>query len=106
MISPRRSEIIRSVLEPFADKIDSVAVFGSHATGRARDNSDVDLVVYGRLDQTDVDRLWTSFDESSLSVTVDLVAYNLPIYPPLRGHIDRVAKRLFGHDELAGRANK
>ena len=100
MISDARREIIRSVLAPFADKIDRVAVFGSHATGRARENSDIDLVIYGRLDQTDVDRLWTAFDESALIVTVDVVAYNLAPYPPLKRHIDEVAKTLFDHGDL------
>ncbi|MET0179038.1 MAG: nucleotidyltransferase domain-containing protein [Novosphingobium sp.] len=88
------------MLAPFASRIDHVDVFGSHATGRARDNSDIDLVIHGRLEPGDVDRLWTLFSESRLPVTVDVIAYNLPLYPPLKRHIDEVAKRLFDHGDL------
>lgn len=95
-----RAEVIRSVLAPFAEKIDRVAVFGSHATGQARDSSDIDLVIYGRLSAAEVDRLWTLFDESSLAVPVDLVAYNLAPYPPLKRRIDAMAKVLFEHEDL------
>lgn len=84
----------------FADRIDRVAVFGSHATGRARDNSDIDLVVYGRLASHDIDRLWTLFDESELSVPVDVVSYDDTLYPPLKRHIDAVARTIFTNEQL------
>lgn len=82
------------VLEPFRPKFDRAALFGSRATGTYRPNSDIDLVLYGAVEEAVVDRLWTSFDESNLSLTVDVIAYNLIKNLRLRDHIDRFAKPL------------
>ncbi len=92
--------ILKTVLSPFAANIEQVTLFGSHATGTARKNSDIDLVVHGNLSKSDVDRLWTLFDESALSVSVDVIAYNHEIYPPLRRHIDSVERLLFEKSDL------
>ncbi|MFN3819822.1 nucleotidyltransferase family protein [Blastomonas sp.] len=100
-LDEERLAVLASVLQPYAHRIDKVAVFGSHAMGRARRNSDIDLVIYGRLDEGDIDRIWTLLDESPLAVTVDVVGYNLPLYPPLRAHIDRTAQTLFMSADLA-----
>lgn len=99
-LGDKRTRLLRSILAPFADKIDRVAVFGSYATGRARANSDIDLVVYGRLEIGEIDRLYTLFDDSALSVSVDVVAYDDALYSPLKQHIDAVAVTLFDHDDL------
>lgn len=96
-----RLAVVASVLQPYADRIDKVGVFGSHALGKARRNSDIDLVIYGLLTQDDIDRIWTLFDESPLAVSVDVVGYDLPLYPPLRAHIDRTVKLLFTSADLA-----
>ena len=77
-----------------------VGLFGSRATGTARPNSDVDLVVYGDIGQPVVDRLWTLFDESGLARTVDVVAYDLIEHPPLKAHIDAVMVPLFSRADL------
>ena len=86
---------IRSVLAPFSPPIMQVAVFGSRAIGTYKPYSDIDLVLYGDLDDALVKRLWTLFDESHLPVKVDLHAYSLLQYAPLKAHIDAVAVPLF-----------
>lgn len=93
-------EEVRRVLCRFADRIERVSVFGSRATGRARVNSDIDLVVYGQLSQGDLDRLWTDFEESRVPVSVDLVRYTEGLSPLLKDHIDRFALPLFTHDDF------
>lgn len=99
-MSPRHAQIIKAILRPFADRIQRVDLFGSQATGRARQNSDIDLVLHGTLSPRDVDRIWTLFHESALSVPVDVIAYDDALYPPLKRHIDAVAKTLFTSDQL------
>jgi hypothetical protein len=42
---------LRSALAPHADRIERVDLFGSRATGRARPNSAVDLVIRGDIDE-------------------------------------------------------
>jgi len=39
--------VLREALEPFADRIEMVYVYGSHARGEVRPDSDVDLMVVG-----------------------------------------------------------
>ena len=91
---------MRDVLRPFANVIESVGVFGSRAMGNARENSDIDLVIYGSISERQIDRLWTLFDESSLAVRVDLLAYNHIKHAPMRSHIDRFMQPLFCSDDL------
>lgn len=100
MLDIRRERILRSVLEKFVHGIERVSLFGSHATGKARSNSDIDLVIYGSLSDVEIDRLWTLFDDSDLAVKVDVIAYRDDLYPPLKRHIDLVAKPLFNRADL------
>lgn len=101
-LSEREREILRAIFGTFADRIDTVAVFGSRALGRAHPASDIDLVVYGSIDDAAIARIWSLLDESSLAVTADVVRYDGLGDAPLRRHIDQCAKRLFDRDELRG----
>lgn len=89
------------VLAPFADQIERVALFGSRATGTARANSDIDLVIHGPVDAATADRLWTLFDASSLPVTVDVLAYDAIVTPALKAHVDAVDNTLFTRATLS-----
>lgn len=99
-LTDRELQLLLKAFSPFADQIQSVGLVGSRATGIARPNSDVDLVLYGDVGQAIVDRLWTIFDESALARTVDVVAYDLITYPPLKAHIDAVMVPLFSQADL------
>ena len=99
-LTDRELGILREVLAPYGPRITRVGLFGSRATGRAQPSSDIDLVLYGPLDQPTLDRLWTLFDDSGLARTVDLVAYDLVDHPPLKAHIDRVMTPLFEATDL------
>lgn len=90
MASTADCDIIADVLSPWAGRVERVALFGSRATGKARPNSDYDIVLYGALTQADVDRIWTRFTESALAVPVDVIAYDLLRHAPLKAHIDLV----------------
>lgn len=94
-----RRELAR-VLRPFAKRIERVGVFGSRATGRARPNSDIDLVIYGDIDSDLENRIWTLLEDSSLAVTVDLAAYPLIRHAGLKAHIDATAATVFEQNEL------
>ena len=56
-LSQQQLAVLRAVLAPFADRIELVGIFGSRATGMARPNSDIDLVLYGDVEAAVVDRL-------------------------------------------------
>ena len=91
---------IKRILAPYADIITQVDLFGSRATGVCRSNSDIDLLLHGRLDEKTVDRLWTLFHESNLPVPVDVTSYELTTYPPLKAHMDEVRQPLFTQQDL------
>lgn len=99
-LSMKQLDTLRSILLPFSSKIDHVGLFGSRATGFYRPNSDVDLVIYGSLDEKTIDRIFTLFSESNLPIKVDLQAYNLIDYLPLKNHIDSNMVVLFTHNQL------
>lgn len=104
MLTARERQIVRQTLLPFAHAIDRVVVFGSRAMGTARPSSDIDLAIVGRLDERQLARLWTQFDESYLPVRVDLVDYARLGEGPMKRHIDNVGKVLFIGDDLRDNA--
>jgi predicted nucleotidyltransferase len=99
-LSAKQRETLLSVLSRFAERIERAAVFGSRALGRATAASDIDLALYGSLDDRDLARIWSLLHRSSLAVSVDVVRYEAFGDVPFRRHIDTVAKTLFTRDEL------
>ena len=99
-LSGAQLDTIRSLILKHAPGTERVALFGSRAAGRHAPHSDIDLVLYGDVDEQAVDRLWTAFHESYLPYKTDVSAYNLIAYPPMIQHIDEHAKTLFDKDDL------
>lgn len=83
--------IVRGVFQGYSDIYSRTSVFGSRATGRARPNSDLDLVVFGEVEPLVLTELRIGFEESLLPLKVDLLAYEKLSNQRLREHIDRVA---------------
>lgn len=101
-LSERERETLARVLAPFADRIERVGVFGSRASGQARPNSDIDLVLYGDIDEALERRVWTLLEDANLPVSVDVVAYSRISHPPLKAHIDATSIIMF---DRAGRGD-
>lgn len=100
IISAEQMTIVREILAPYAKDITCVGLFGSRATGKARPDSDIDLVLYGSVDEATINHLRTDFEDSNLAVTVDIIAYNALAHPPLKEHIDAVMQPLFTQNQL------
>ncbi|WP_417905192.1 nucleotidyltransferase family protein [Candidatus Tisiphia endosymbiont of Micropterix aruncella] len=99
-LSKEQLNILRNILLPFSKQIESVGLFGSRATGSYRPNSDIDIVIYGSLDEKTLDRIFTLLNDSNLPVKVDVQSYDLITYPPLKEHIDANMLLLFTHDQF------
>ena len=99
-LSEQQLRTIGGILAPYAEQIDGVYLFGSRATGTYRQNSDIDLVLRGRVSQKTVDRLFTLFQESSLPVSVDVRNYDDTTSLPLRRQMDQVMRLLFTRQDL------
>ncbi len=94
-LSEKELQIILYIVSAYKQKINRVGVFGSRANGQYKEYSDIDLVLYGDINQLDIDRLNTLFDESSLGIRVDVKGYETISYLPLKRNIDENVKILF-----------
>lgn len=97
---PSQVQKIKSIVSPPAPEAERVALFGSRANGTYKNHSDIDLVIYGDVDRVAINRLFTLFLESNMPYKVDVTAYKLVNYPPLKQHIDDHNKTLFTQMEL------
>lgn len=73
-LKPHDWDELRRILETYLPDY-TVWAFGSRVTGKAKPYSDLDLAVVGRqpLSWSEMARLTETFDESDLTIRVDLV---------------------------------
>lgn len=69
-------DLLRSALAPLADRIKAAYLFGSVATGRAKGRSDVDVIVIGEVEYSDVTDALASV-EHRLGREVNPLVYTL-----------------------------
>ena len=93
-LDARASALVRSVLARHPE-VGEARIFGSRALGRHRPESDVDLALFGDVDDVLAQRIAGELDELPLPYTFDVCAYSEIRHNPLREHIDRVGRRLF-----------
>ena len=86
-----------SVTETFRNdsRILGAAIFGSRAKGDYKPYSDVNIVLYGDLNPSDVERVVCDLEELPLVYKFDVVAYGLVKNTELRQHIERVAVSIY-----------
>lgn len=99
-LSMPQLQTLKTILKQCPSVVEKASVFGSRATATYKSYSDIDLVLYGNISAAGIDRLWTLFNESNLPYKVDINAYHLIHYPPLKRHIDQFSKALFTRNEL------
>lgn len=76
-------------------RVSEVCLFGSRAMGTHRPESDVDLALYGDVDELLAARIASDLEELPLPYTFDVQAYPCIHERPLREHIDRVSRSIF-----------
>jgi predicted nucleotidyltransferase len=86
--------LLGGVLEQHA-RVHEARVFGSRALGTHRPESDVDIALYGDVDDGLAARIAGELDELPLPYAFDVRAYPCLKHEPLRGHIDRVGEVIF-----------
>jgi predicted nucleotidyltransferase len=97
---------VKAILAPFAASLDRVVLLGSRALGAHRPYSDIDLALYGQVEEKEVARLHTLFMESSLPLRVDVMSYQALVSAPLRHHIDQAGVTLFNKEDLMAESLK
>jgi len=93
-LDERARALVRKVLARHSE-VSAARLFGSRALKRHRPESDVDLALYGDVDEVLASRIAGELDELPLPYTFDVCAYSHVRSQPLRAHIDRAGLRLF-----------
>ena len=96
-------EILRCVLSKYQAVIFSVGLFGSRACGIYKPYSDIDLVIFGPISTTQIDKIRTTLLEGSLPFEVDLVHYEELKSEELKKHIHEVYLELFNSSSLSNK---
>ena len=100
-LTPPQRKALLEVFSPYADRIETVGIYGSRVQGKARAGSDVDIVVYGRVSHSDVADIAHDLDESDLSIFAGVIAYDAITHAPLKAQVDKWMQPLFRRDDLA-----
>ncbi|WP_194954200.1 nucleotidyltransferase domain-containing protein [Sphingopyxis solisilvae] len=93
--------IVAGILSHYADQIDEVSLYGSRAARTSRPGSDLDLLLSGTIDFHAMLNLGVAFEESDLSVAVDLKHERDLTDPQVRDEILKRSQLLFTRDDLS-----
>ena len=80
-------------------RVSEAWVYGSRAMGTYRAESDIDIALYGDVDELLAARIAGELEELPLPHTFDVQAYPCVRHQPLREHIDRVRRPVFLRDQ-------
>lgn len=86
-LTPATMAKLTQVFASYPDLIE-VILFGSRATGRASERSDIDLATLGIIGHNLLGRLALDLEDMDIPQKCDLKAYESIRYAPLRTHID------------------
>ena len=94
-LAPKALQLIGEVFRRHPE-VRAVKLFGSRATGRFEDYSDVDLALWGDVDLRLMGRVVRELDELPLPYTFDVKAYEAIKHTLLKHHIDEFGRILYG----------
>jgi uncharacterized protein len=94
VLQPTELESLRSVFRRHPE-ISEVRLFGSRAKGNARPASDVDLAIWGQVDDRSVEAIAAELDELPLPYHYDVKSFASIKLQALREHIERVGITIF-----------
>lgn len=97
-IDPEHLRKIIHVLKQFP-VVRKAAVFGSRALGTEKPGSDVDLVLYGDIDDQILGKIRTALDDTVLPYFFDVVVYDTIRHPPFLEHIETYGQVIFERKE-------
>ena len=93
-LSSESLALIRRVFQGHPE-VREVKIFGSRAMGRFENHSDVDLALWGDIDEGLVAQILAELDELPLPYTFDVKTYESIKHEPLKRHIDGVGRILY-----------
>ena len=82
--------VIRNIFEK-SSKVEKLILFGSRAKGTHKNESDIDLVVFGeQITYKDYLQLYLQLDDIGMLHKIDLINFNTITSKELQDHIKRV----------------
>jgi predicted nucleotidyltransferase len=81
--------------------IDRAILFGSRAKGNYKNGSDIDLAVFGNVDDSELGAIAGELDDLLLPWEIDLVQFDRITNQDLREHISRVGQVFYSKLEMA-----
>jgi predicted nucleotidyltransferase len=97
-LSDATLRLLRAVFARYP-QVSEAWVYGSRAMGTYRPESDIDIALYGDVDELLAARIAGELEELPLPHTFDVQAYPCVRHQPLREHIDRVRRPVFLRDQ-------
>lgn len=93
-LSNQELELLRTVFRRHPE-IRLVKLFGSRAKGVHRSQSDIDLALWGELDELAAESIASELDELPLPYRYDVRAFETIKLQPLREHVERAGVALY-----------
>jgi len=93
-LSTQAIALLQKVLQAHPE-VERAKIFGSRAIGNFRPNSDIDLALWGVIDEGLLAKLYAELDELPLPYQFDVTSYITITHPALREHIDKFGKDIY-----------
>lgn len=87
-------EIIKNLFRSYSE-IDEVKIFGSRAKGNFKTGSDIDLAIFGEIDEKLLRHIAFELDELSTPYKFDVLNYATVDNEALKQNIDKYGKLLY-----------
>jgi predicted nucleotidyltransferase len=100
-LTPCETTLIQAVLRRHPE-VAAAKLFGSRAKGTHTPHSDVDLALWGEIDEVRAQAIATELDELQLPYRFDVTPFGLIKLGALRDHIQRVGMPLYPETAASG----
>lgn len=86
-LEERHLAMIRSILQRHPS-VERAAIFGSRALGESDRGSDIDLALFGKIDEQSLGLIRSELEDTTIPLFFDVLIYSAVTNDALREHID------------------
>ncbi len=93
-LEERHLQTIRAILQRHPS-VERAAIFGSRTVGSSDHGSDIDLALYGDIDEHALGMIRSDLEDTTIPSFFDVLVYSTITNEALRAHIDAHGKVIF-----------